>query len=52
MIQKFNEDRKFKWWEKLVIVMITILVLLIIFLIFNEEILGYINDFKQWYQKS
>jgi hypothetical protein len=52
MIQDQDSNNRLKWWEKLIIVMIAVLMVLILFLIFNEKIFSAINDFKIWYEGS
>ena len=52
MTENFEKNNRFKWWEKLIITMIVILILIIAFLVFNEKIIEAIQSFKFWYNKG
>jgi len=49
-----DEDKKpgFTVWEKVAVAIIVILIIIIILLIFNQDIKGYIEVFKNWYRSK
>jgi hypothetical protein len=52
MIDDKDGKSRFTVWEKIAVAIIVILIIIIILLIFNQDIKGYIEAFKKWYESK
>ncbi len=52
MVNNDDKRRGLSKWEKLAIGIIIILALIIVLLVFNEDIKGYVDTFFNWYKNG